>query len=801
MLSEEVLNYQRVSRGLGDIKRWLRLNLNLTSSKHTTYSNTSLSLSTSEAIKSSLRSVQVEEFYETLRRLSLEGWEFDCYDKGTYQNTISNYLSITLTLAAALNKGIMSKGSEFDLKESFDIISKGLRMEIDLYYEVDVDFIYIEGCYVRPTGVRYISTRFTISGKVGDLIFTLPDSNVSVILLDLGSPHISPLMWEYMERQVEISVSKLIHPPFTIYNDLYLTGNSPSVRGNKKGLLELHNPYLGREKLCRNIQNLSHLLIFNVLQPNEPQLLVDLEHPHKLISEVSAAIGELGLPEFTNLALQNVRSLYCLYNVIPESKLEKLVSFLGDEEDLRNEFTQIIGKGYLPTLDARSKGIHSKGLHLSTRFMIDNESITLENLKWVPLSRILNQIWDYTRLSHHERGALSKEVMVKMYPNYQFFNEDNFPFEVVEGGEAIAKAYRECVNKGRLGESCLRHDYCQERIENFYEGNVGVVRLAVIRNKKLIGKNNIVSRCLLWETDQGLVAIDRIYSSSEIDRYMLKKCELLIKGEGKTSIYLLGPELSGSVLEDVVSVTLREWQFKSTPYMDSLTFMTLDGVLHNRPSIIEFLKKTKYPMPEEFSQYKERGWECEHISNLNSEGVRIRCLNREHMQGINTRIVLSAYGYQFNALGDIMEVEDRSTLLKGFMLGDEEECHEGEVSGDDEMLDAVIPRREITFRERYDDSQFHVTMQTSPTSTENSIEGIEGGVEEDSEEEFDITQINNDPQVTDSILGSFSTLDVMRRVARYLNYGAIYQEHLNHLLMSYNRTGREESREEVNEEA
>ena len=126
--------------------------------------------------------------------------------------------------------------------------------------------------------------------------------------------------------------------------------------------------------------------------------------------------------------------------------------------------------------------------------------------------------------------------------------------------------------QGELGNSCMAYQDCQDFLDIYCE-NPDKVSLVILRSKE----NKLIGRALLWNLDSGERFMDRAYSivnsDSVVLRDLARKNGWLYK-QGKHTIMK-----GNSEINKAISVTLENHEFEYYPYMDTLKYLSWDGVL------------------------------------------------------------------------------------------------------------------------------------------------------------------------------------------------------------------------------
>lgn len=158
---------------------------------------------------------------------------------------------------------------------------------------------------------------------------------------------------------------------------------------------------------------------------------------------------------------------------------------------------------------------------------------------------------------------------------------DQYDFSVVSGDD-IKKwyHYKNYFNQSSsLGNSCMKHDNCQDYFE-LYTKNPDIVKLLILTDSN----NRLIGRSLLWYSDKKIM--DRIYTVND-DKlcFKFKKWAddngFIYKMEQKwnnTSFF----ESNNKSFEEKISIKIPEFKFGLYPYIDTFKFIDMnDGILYN----------------------------------------------------------------------------------------------------------------------------------------------------------------------------------------------------------------------------
>jgi hypothetical protein len=171
-------------------------------------------------------------------------------------------------------------------------------------------------------------------------------------------------------------------------------------------------------------------------------------------------------------------------------------------------------------------------------------------------------------------SATDKEIdyyvsMYKAWSLRHFSPDFLYKFKIVEGKD-IAKYYNESnydSKEGPLGESCMRHEPCQEYLEIYTENPQ--CKLAILVDEST---DKIAARALIWDDKY----YDRIYYS--VEKVRLLMLSHLMKDDRYQSIHH-GKSYMTQSLYDSKSVVIKldKTNFKKYPFMDSLFLLNTNS--------------------------------------------------------------------------------------------------------------------------------------------------------------------------------------------------------------------------------
>jgi hypothetical protein len=188
--------------------------------------------------------------------------------------------------------------------------------------------------------------------------------------------------------------------------------------------------------------------------------------------------------------------------------------------------------------------------------------------------------------------STSKEIeeFVNKFKSEVDLSKDVFYNFKLVSGEYIRRSYdatNYAEKKGTLSNSCMRYDEAQKYLDIYVENPDKIKLLAYYdTNGKVKG------RALVWKLDQpDITFMDRIYTNNDADVELFKKYATE-KGwaykQSQNSVRRTPLENYSGEPRPIMGTKLSNCDFDYYPYMDTLTFMTSDGYIHNDSNKISY---------------------------------------------------------------------------------------------------------------------------------------------------------------------------------------------------------------------
>ena len=275
---------------------------------------------------------------------------------------------------------------------------------------------------------------------------------------------------------------------------------------------------------------------------------------------------------------------------IKDSKLENEISFLFDELNKNIDYGTSFGFNFIGCEEDSHDMVSFLSEKRLEKLRVDKNE-TFENF----LKRIKNDplVWENKNRTKLKIGRLinkiaaqinitflSQEIenFINSFKGFNALHKGESKFELIKG-EDIKKYYLYTSYQnmnGQLGESCMRYKKCQEFF-SIYTENPDICSLLILRGE---GKN-IIGRALIWQTEQGHLYLDRVYSNNDSDIILFNAYARDILG--CTYSY---DEIFSFKFKKYLELSIRPnlTKFEKYPYMDTFRFFYYgDGSLYSVP--------------------------------------------------------------------------------------------------------------------------------------------------------------------------------------------------------------------------
>lgn len=212
----------------------------------------------------------------------------------------------------------------------------------------------------------------------------------------------------------------------------------------------------------------------------------------------------------------------------------------------------------------------------------------------------VDEYWSSSRRFQVKPGSFITKVLKNIHPkDVELFatlfksetTKYSYTWEVVTG-DKIKEYYSwesyATNSSGSLGVSCMKHDSCQ-RLLNIYTSNTDQVSMLTMLNSEGL----LMGRAVLWNVD-GEKIMDRIYTINDEElQHQFKKWATengyLYKSEQNWSSTLFFENLKKEKTEIKLKFELSNKEFRYYPYMDTLKFIDINGIIYNyQPKDVDF---------------------------------------------------------------------------------------------------------------------------------------------------------------------------------------------------------------------
>ena len=192
---------------------------------------------------------------------------------------------------------------------------------------------------------------------------------------------------------------------------------------------------------------------------------------------------------------------------------------------------------------------------------IDRSAVKRTPMK---LGRVLWSIVDCLKREGHD--APSDAETASLVDAFKARNNQTVSFDVVDGADIVhwynERTYDTDEPTYSLAASCMRHSYCADFLDIYAENPEKVALVIATRGDRLIG------RALLWRLDNGGYYLDRQYGRDETQKAIVnfarsRHDDLTVYG-------------SGLAYSATLAVTLKHYDFREYPYMDTLAYLSME---------------------------------------------------------------------------------------------------------------------------------------------------------------------------------------------------------------------------------
>lgn len=235
-------------------------------------------------------------------------------------------------------------------------------------------------------------------------------------------------------------------------------------------------------------------------------------------------------------------------------------------------------------------------LHYKT---LSGEDLILDEPYKKVSTKEISEVITKAKAQQMKVGRLAKKLLSLVDKKYKDSDIENFVnefkskielsknafrnFSLVSGDEIkewyhYSKYYEE--TKGSLHSSCMRYDECQEYFD-IYTENPDVCKLLICKSD--FDNTKITGRALVWKLNTGETFVDRVYYSNQHDIDLFNEYAKSMGWiyKNKNSRIMLGE--SQHITSSLI-VKLTEYDCEKYPYLDTLMYLSEDGLLTSNGS-------------------------------------------------------------------------------------------------------------------------------------------------------------------------------------------------------------------------
>jgi hypothetical protein len=204
----------------------------------------------------------------------------------------------------------------------------------------------------------------------------------------------------------------------------------------------------------------------------------------------------------------------------------------------------------------------------------------------ITIGRFVVKILTAAKIEHTAKDI--EDFVNAFKSEYDIKHKDVLKDFYLVSGEDIRKYYNEVTYerpvKGQIWSSCMRYEKCQSFLD-IYVNNPDKIQLLVLMDSR----DKVRGRALVWKLDKPeIIFMDRIYAKNDNDinlfKTYAKKNDWIYKSEQCNDITAIYNR------EKILNIKLDNFKFDSYPYMDTLCYMTVDGLLHNDKELKSYCK-------------------------------------------------------------------------------------------------------------------------------------------------------------------------------------------------------------------
>jgi len=191
------------------------------------------------------------------------------------------------------------------------------------------------------------------------------------------------------------------------------------------------------------------------------------------------------------------------------------------------------------------------------------------------------KIGKFVKKINNKYNSTDIEKFVTIYKSIYLEKEAD---PVILTGDDLRKSFlikNVAAEVGDYATNCMRFESTQEYLD-IYVHNPDKVSSVVLKNED----NKILSRALLWNTDDGSIVMDRVYA---VDPGWKRVLHNWANSQGyyyraKDDTKPFNSDIfihKGREVTKNFTITLKNFKFKSYPYLDTFFYLDTDGKLQN----------------------------------------------------------------------------------------------------------------------------------------------------------------------------------------------------------------------------
>jgi hypothetical protein len=191
------------------------------------------------------------------------------------------------------------------------------------------------------------------------------------------------------------------------------------------------------------------------------------------------------------------------------------------------------------------------------------------------------KIGKFVKKINNKYDPTAIEKFVTIYKSI-YLEKESKP--IIIQGEELRKVFlikNIAAEVGDYATNCMRYESTQKFLDIFVE-NPEVISAVVLINED----NKILSRALLWKTNEGTIVMDRVYAVDPGWKRVLHNWanEQGYYYRAKDDTKPFNSDIfihNGTEIIKQFSITLKNYNFPTYPYIDTFFYLDTEGVLYN----------------------------------------------------------------------------------------------------------------------------------------------------------------------------------------------------------------------------